>query len=323
MEFLQQCAPNDLTSRLKVVSLRLTFFTKYFLGRISPFHITYPKEPRSCNSRFIIALWLIASSKPMSMTAVIDLATKLDAQLSVAIGALQISAPNILSSGLVDGLITAENNRTEDSAAAALERITQVTSNSGLIVHAEILKGNFDLIKSRCAVRARMHGLVFAENGIAGEFLGGSLIEPLPFESGRPVLIVPNGYSSAVTVDQVLIAWDGSTSAARAVWDSIPLLRLAKTIEIVTVTGEKELQDVPAANTLAPLLSYLGKTVTVTVLTYERNSVAGLIKDHAAQIGAGLIVQGAYGRSRWSELILGGVTREMLHDNTLPVLMSH
>ena len=66
----------------------------------------------------------IAASKPMSMTAVIDLATKLDAQLSIAMGALQISAPNILSSGLVDGLITAENKRTEDSAAAARERIT-------------------------------------------------------------------------------------------------------------------------------------------------------------------------------------------------------
>ena len=168
-----------------------------------------------------------------------------------------------------------------------------------------------------------MHGLVFAEAGVSGEFLGGSLLEPLLFESGRPVLIIPNGYSSGVTVDHVLIAWDGSTSAARAVWDSIPLLRLAKVIEIVTVTGEKDLQDVPAANTLAPLLSYLGTKVNVSVITYEGKSVASFIKEHAAKIGAGLIVQGAYGRSRWSELILGGVTREMLNDNILPVLMSH
>ena len=124
-------------------------------------------------------------------------------------------------------------------------------------------------------------------------------------------------------MDHVLIAWDGSTSAARAMWDSIPLLRLAKTIEIVTVTGKKELQDVPAANSLAPMLSYLGKKINVTVIAYKGNTVAGLIKEHAAKTGAGLIVQGAYGRSRWNELILGGVTREMLHDNTLPVLLSH
>lgn len=126
-----------------------------------------------------------------------------------------------------------------------------------------------------------------------------------------------------ISFDRVLIAWDGSTRAARAVWDSIPLLRLAKTIEIVTVTGEKNLHEVPAANTLALMLSYLGKETRVTVLTLDGGTAASLIKEHAAKIGAGLIVQGAYGRSRWSELVLGGVTREMLHNNALPVVMSH
>lgn len=266
----------------------------------------------------------IASTKPLSaMKAAIDLATKINAQVSVAISALQISVPNMLSSGIVDGLISNENKRSVDSAAAAREQIIELARNSGLTVHTEILKGDLNGIRGRCANRARVHGLVFAEAGISSQPLGGALIEPLLFESGRPVFIVPNGYSSRTTLDHILIAWDGSTSAARAVWDSIPLLRLAKTIEIVTVTGEKELQAVPAANALAPTLSYLGKKISVTVLTYDGNTAAGLIKEHAAKIGAGLIVQGAYGRSRWSELILGGVTREMLHDNTLPVLMSH
>ena len=134
---------------------------------------------------------------------------------------------------------------------------------------------------------------------------------------------MPNGYSSPISFEHVLIAWDGSNSAARAVWDSIPLLRLARTIEIVTVTGEKSLQEVPAANTLAPMLSYLGKQIGVSILTFDGSSAAGLIIEHAAKIDAGLIVQGAYGRSRWSELVLGGVTREMLQESTLPVLMSH
>ena len=266
----------------------------------------------------------ISSAKPLSaMNAAIDLATKLDAQLSIVIGALQISVPNILSSGIVDGLISTENKRSVDSAVAAREQIVDLTRNSGLTIHAEILKGDLNRIKGRCANRARVHGLVFAETGVSGELLGGALIEPLLFESGRPVFIVPNGYSSGIALDHILIAWDGSTSAARAIWDSIPLLRLAKTIEIVTVAGEKELEAVPAASSLAPMLSYLGKMINVTVITYEGNTVAGLIKEHAAKMGNGLIVQGAYGRSRWSELILGGVTREMLHDNTLPVLMSH
>ena len=149
------------------------------------------------------------------------------------------------------------------------------------------------------------------------------MIEPLLFESGRPVIIVPNGFSSEISLDHVLIAWDGSEGAARSVWDAMPLLRQANTLEIVTVVGEKELDEVPAANALAGMLSFLGKKIAVTPLTFDGNTAAGLIKQHAARTSAGLVVQGAYGRSRWSELILGGVTREMLHDCALPVLMSH
>jgi nucleotide-binding universal stress UspA family protein len=71
------------------------------------------------------------------------------------------------------------------------------------------------------------------------------------------------------------------------------------------------------------MLSFLGKRVTVAVLALDGSTVAGKIKNHAAKSGAGLIVQGAYGRSRWREFILGGVTREMLGDSPLPLLMSH
>mgnify|MGYP001163409364 CR=1 FL=1 len=266
----------------------------------------------------------IASTKPLgAMNAALGLSTKLEAQISVAIGALQISVANVLSAPNVDALVSAENRRSADSAMAARERIVDIARNSGVTVHTEILKSDFSRIKGRFAIRARVHGLIFAEAGIPGEFLGGALIESLLFESGRPVIIVPNGISSEISLDHILIAWDGSINSARAVWDSIPLLRMARSIEIVTVTGEKELNDVSAGNTLAPMLSYLGKKVSVTVLTYDGSTAGGLIKQHATQVGAGLVVQGAYGRSRWSELILGGVTREMLLDCTLPILMSH
>ncbi len=264
------------------------------------------------------------SAQPLNaVNSAIALAAKLDAQLSIAIGALQITIPNLLSSATVEGLIGNENKHSKVSAAAIRDKIADIARNSGIPVHTETLIGDLGQIKSGFANRARVHGLVYTESGIPGELLGGTLIEPLLFESGRPVLVVPNGYSSPISFDQVLIAWDGSASAARAVWDSIPLLRLAKTIEIVTVTGEKDLHRVPAANTLAPMLSYLGKETRVSVLTFEGSTVASLIMEHAAKMSAGLIVQGAYGRSRWSELVLGGVTREMLRESTLPVLMSH
>ncbi len=252
-----------------------------------------------------------------------NLATQLDAQLSIAIGALQISVRTILSSNTVEGLISDENRRSADSASHQRQQIAELARNSGLIVHTEILKGDLGSIVRRCTHRAGVHGLVFAESGIPGEFLGGALIEPLIFESGRPVIVVPNGFSSEISLEHVLVAWDGSAGAARAVWDSLPLLRLAKTIEIVTVMGEKELNDVPAAYAIAGMLTYLGKKVSVSVVPFDGSTAASLIKQQAAKSGAGMIVQGAYGRSRWRELILGGVTREMLRECTMPILMSH
>lgn len=258
-----------------------------------------------------------------AMNTAFDLAARLDAQLSVAIGALQISVRTILNSNTVEGLISAENKRSAEAATTVREKVAALARNSGLIVHTEILKGDLGSITRRCANRARVHGLIFVEAGTPGELIGGALIEPLIFESGRPVIVVPNGFSSGISLDHILVAWDGSAGAARAVWDSLPLFRLAQTIEIVTISGEKELNDVPAANALAGMLTFLGKKVNVSVLAFDGGTAASLIKQHAAKTGAGLIVQGAYGRSRWRELILGGVTREMLRDCTIPLLMSH
>jgi nucleotide-binding universal stress UspA family protein len=266
----------------------------------------------------------IATTKPFSVIkAACDLARKLDAELSVTVAALQISVPNILASKTVDGIIADEHKRSLASATAARDEIAEYTRTSKQTIHTEILKGDFDSIKKSFINRAKIHGLLFAEAGTPGAFLEAGLIEPLLFESGRPILIVPNRFSSDISVDRIMIAWDGSVGAARAVWSAILLLRLAKTIEIVTVTGEKELNDVPAASLLAAKLSYLGNKINVTALPYSGNTAAGLIQKHALKTHAGLIVQGAYGRSRWSEFILGGVTREMLHECPLPILMCH
>jgi nucleotide-binding universal stress UspA family protein len=266
----------------------------------------------------------IATPKSLgAMNTAIGLAAKLDGQLSVAIGALEISVRNTLSSGIVDRVVAEEGQRSRESAKALSGQIADLARGSGSAVHTEILSGSLGQITGQCAVRARIHGLVFAEAGGPSEPLTGALIEPLLFESGRPVIVVPNGFSSEISLSHILIAWDGSEGAARAVWDAIPLLRQANTLEIATVVGEKELDEVPAANALAGMLTFLGKKITVTPLTFDGNTAAGLIKQHAARTSAGLVVQGAYGRSRWSELILGGVTREMLHDCALPVLMSH
>lgn len=266
----------------------------------------------------------VANARPMhAFRAAVGLAQQLDGQLSVAVGRHKIGTPNLLASATVEGLIAAEHRRSRESAAAALERVQELARGASVSVACETVEGDFSRLRKLFAARARIHGLIFAESGSAGELLDEAVLEALIFESGRPVVVVPNGYASPISCDHVLIAWDGSTGAARAVWDALPLLRLARTIEIATVTGEKDFGDAPPADALAPMLGFLGKDIRVVALPLAGGTAAGAIKEHAAGIGAGLIVQGAYGRSRWSEFILGGVTREMLRDSVIPVVMSH
>ena len=236
---------------------------------------------------------------------------------------MRISVPNLLSSATVEGLVAEENRRSDESAAAAIKTILSLANRGSIAVHTQTLTGDFARLRLALSHRARIHGLIFAEAGLPGDFLASELVEAFLFESARPVIIVPEGYAGLISCERILIAWDGSTGAARAVWDAMPLLRLATQIEIVTVTGEKELRNTVPASELAASLNFLGKQFQITSLPYDQTSAAASIKAHAAEIGAGLIVQGCYGRSRWSELVLGGVTREMLRENTLPVIMSH
>lgn len=266
----------------------------------------------------------IAQAKPLhGFKTALDLAEKLGGQITVAVGAIRMSVPNLLSSATVEGLIAEENRRSNASAAAAAKAISAMAERSSITVHTQTLNGDFSQLRSGLTCRARIHGLIVAEAGIAGDFLASGLVESYLFESGRPVAVVPEEFAGPIVCERIVIAWDGSAGAARAVWDAMPLLRLAKDIDIVTVTGEKNLKDSIPASELAASLNFLGKRFAVTPLRYDNSSAAGCIKAHAAKTGAGLIVQGAYGRSRWSELVLGGVTREMLRDPSVPVMMSH
>jgi nucleotide-binding universal stress UspA family protein len=260
---------------------------------------------------------------PHGARAAFDVAIRLDGQVTAAIGALVLAPPNILGSSMVSGLVASENKRHKDAAEAARERIERFAKSAGVTIHTEVIGDELLTLAKRMANRARLHGLVIVERGVAGGLYGNELIEPLLFGSGRPVLVVPHGHASPLSFERALIAWDGGLNAARAVWDSMPLLRLAKSIEIVTVVGEKDLGMASAANSLAPMLAFLGAAINVTALELGNESAAQLIKGCATKIGATFIVQGAYGRSRWAEMILGGVTREMLHNSQIPVLMSH
>src|SRR4029079_10930787 len=126
-----------------------------------------------------------------------------------------------------------------------------------------------------------------------------------------------------LTLNHVMICWDGSRTAARAVADALPFLAQAKTSEIVTIDDNKpDLKVVPGAD-IAHHLARHGLKVELKYIVAGGVYTTNVILSHAADMSAVLIVMGGYGHSRLREVVLGGVTRGLLQSMTVPTLMSH
>jgi nucleotide-binding universal stress UspA family protein len=138
---------------------------------------------------------------------------------------------------------------------------------------------------------------------------------------GRPVLLMPPGKKTELKLDDVVLAWDNGREAARAAFDALPFLRLAKKVWIFGVDEAKRGFE-PEAEIAATLSRHKVKAEITHVSSDGMNTGETLFraaKDH----GAGLLVMGAYGHSRLSEFVFGGATRHVLRNLTMPVLMSH
>jgi nucleotide-binding universal stress UspA family protein len=149
------------------------------------------------------------------------------------------------------------------------------------------------------------------------------LIETALFRSGRPVLIVPYTHRAAYNCERVIVAWDGSAPAARAIASALPILISAPNVEVVTVTETKKQADVdlPGFNITRHLARH-GINAELRRLP-SAGDVANTLLSHLADASADLLVMGGYGHSRLREFVLGGATKGILSAMTAPVLMAH
>ena len=157
-----------------------------------------------------------------------------------------------------------------------------------------------------------------------GETLKSKALEGTLFFSGKPVLIVPDGAHATLKPRTVLVAWDSRVEASRAVRESLDILAAAKDVRLVLVDpkgGESGHGAEPGADA-ATYLARHGVKVTVDRLASSGHSVAEVLRSHALDVSAELMVMGAYGHSRLRERIFGGVTRSMLDEPPLPILMA-
>jgi nucleotide-binding universal stress UspA family protein len=141
--------------------------------------------------------------------------------------------------------------------------------------------------------------------------------------AGRPVLIVPYAGGFDGVGQRVVLAWNASREAARAATDSLPLLRAAQKVSVVCINPKGPLHGEQPGADIALYLARHGVRSEVSNLQGSDIDAGNQLLSYAADLSADLIVMGAYGHSRFSEVVLGGVTRTLMGSMTVPVLMAH
>jgi nucleotide-binding universal stress UspA family protein len=156
------------------------------------------------------------------------------------------------------------------------------------------------------------------DSGVAPDFPDRVILS-----SGRPVLLLPFAGKFGLPGKRVLVAWSASRESTRALTDALPQLKLAERVDVVAFNPDGASHGEEPGADIGLYLARHGVKVNVAHQRSKEVDVAGQILSRLADAGADLLVMGGYGHSRIREIVMGGVTREILHSMTVPVLMSH
>ena len=246
-----------------------------------------------------------------------DLADRFSSGL-LGIAAADIRTPLYFESDVtgVVGIIEMEERRARENLKKAEASFRRIAGGRNKTAWRQSLMSPIDYVLEQ----ARAADLIVAERVQRAEdwsslmgVNGGSLV----LGAGRPVLFVPPKVDY-VAAKRVIIGWKDTREARRAVWDSLPFLKLAKEVLVVAITAERG-----GAQDASDYLARHGIASGVLERAESDAAVADELIRLASQEGADLIVCGAYGHSRAREWILGGVTRDLLDHSPLCCLMTH
>lgn len=273
--------------------------------------------------RDIFTIIDIYNDKMNAAEAALELASRRKAHVTGLALALEPIAPGFLASPvpaeyLVEAITNAENSA--KTAAAAFSEKAKTMGVDAEARTATVYSGGTPAIVRQAQLSDLI--IIGQDDPEHGEPMRSAIIESLLFESGVPVLVIPSTWDQPLHTDRVMIAWDGSSTAARAVHAALPAMKMATKIEVVMVAGSKKWSGEPGADVAAYLARH-DHTVTVTTLPRSAPDVSTVLLNHAAESGATMLVMGGYGHNRFRQFVLGGVTRDMLERMTIPTLMTH
>src|SRR5215468_9038060 len=258
-----------------------------------------------------------------------DYGTSIAAAFGARIAGVSFLYEPVIPDGTLGGipvdLIELQREENSKTAKDAVSRFEAGAKKAGVAAETRILDATFGGAATLFAQIARRFDLAVVgqaqrEGGASDELL----VEGALFESGRPLVIVPYIQKRGLTLERVLACWDGGRTAARAIGDAMPFLERAKAVDLVMVAEErKDDDDQSTGARMSEHLARHGVKTTIKRMAKGDIAIQDVILSYAADSGADFMVMGGYGHSRLREFILGGVTRGILAEMTVPVLMSH
>jgi nucleotide-binding universal stress UspA family protein len=234
--------------------------------------------------------------------------------------------PTWMVAGMPPSALEAAVERVRGEGEAARGRFLEIAERAG--VHAEwrMASGSVSHVT---ALHARYADLAVVGKGSASEpelYPYPDLAADLTMSCGRPVLVVPNSGRFDVLGENILVCWNASREATRAVNDAMPLLRRAEKVVVLSVNAHRpsggDHGEIPSAN-IALHLARHGVNAEAANTVADGIAVSDIVLSHVSDRGIDLIVTGAWGHSRMREWAFGGVTASLLRDTTVPALMSH
>lgn len=254
----------------------------------------------------------------------ISIAETFDAHALGVAFAYEPIIPGTVMGGIPPEFIESQRAESEKNARAAIARFEQAAKLAGISFETRMLDASIAGASDELARMGRRFDLAVVGQAERDKPMPEEVVdEGVLFEAGRPVIFVPFIQREGLKLNRVMVCWDGSRAATRAIGDAMPFLEKAKRIEVVIVGSKPPKSDeVPGAD-LGQHLARHGIKVDVKRITSPEIDVASTVLSYAADSSADLIVMGGYGHSRLREFVLGGVTRAILESMTVPVLMSH
>ncbi|MBF9197368.1 universal stress protein [Microvirga terrestris] len=263
-----------------------------------------------------------ADERSSALAYGLSLAREAGAHITVQAASLKLTLTHAFVSAFAEGLLAAENRRLDALAHAVAESSQRAAAASGVACTTQAPQLAYPSLIKSFANLARAHDLTILDAEPIALAVDRGLIEAVLMDSGRPLIVVPPG-REAFTGDRIIVAWDGSAKAARALNDALPFLRAATQVELVSVMGEKDLAHTLPGAEIAPHLTRHGVAVNVLALPALDGDVAETLRKHAHLTRADMIVMGAYVHSRLREMVLGGTTQSLLKNAPTPLLLSY